>query len=280
MVGGKIRTLLFAPGDSRRKLERAIACDADGVICDLEDSVSADFKTVGRATVLATLGGVSTTCAKLIRVNPRGSDLEADLEVARKVRADALVLPKATPDLIAALPRGLPPIVAIVETAAGVRSAFEIASAPGVSALMLGSVDLGTELGLEPQSDGRELLLVRSTLVIDSAAAGIRPPIDGIHRKLDDDAGLEEEAVLARSLGFGGKACIHPRQVPIVNDAFSPSQSSLEWARAVVEGYEDSLSRGQGAVQVDGEMIDRPVFERARLILTRSPAARTAGASR
>ncbi len=115
-------------------------------------------------------------------------------------------------------------MIAIVETALGVRQAYETARLPRVAALVLGAVDLGAELGLEPRADGQEVLYARSQLVVDSAAAGIRSPFDLVHLDTRDDEGLEAEARLARSLGFRGKACIHPAQVEIVNRVFSPTK--------------------------------------------------------
>jgi citrate lyase subunit beta/citryl-CoA lyase len=177
---------------------------------------------------------------------------------------DAIVLPKATPDAVAALGHAGPPVIAIVETAQGLRLAYETASSPRVAALVLGAVDLGAELGLEPRADGLEILHARSRVVVDSAAAGIRPPFDIVHLEIEDDAGLEQQAAFARSLGFRGKVCIHPRQVPIVNRVFLPIEREVAWARRVVEAFEES---GGGVLAVNGEMIDLPVVERARRVL-------------
>jgi len=174
------------------------------------------------------------------------------------------VLPKATPDAAAALGPEGPPVIAIVETAQGLRQAYETASAPRVAALVLGAVDLGAELGLEPRADGLEILHARSRLVVDSAAAGLRPPFDVVHLDVRDDAGLEAAGAFARSLGFRGKACIHPQQVPIVNRAFAPGEREVAWAQRVVEAFEQS---GEGVLAVNGEMVDLPVVERARRIL-------------
>jgi citrate lyase beta subunit len=178
-----------------------------------------------------------------------------------------LVLPKATPDAAAALGRDGPPVVAIVETALGLRHAYETARTERVAALVLGAVDLGLELGLEPRADGQEVLYARSRLVLESAAAGLRSPFDLVHVDIRDDEGLEAEARLARSLGFRGKACIHPGQVDIVNRVFSPTTEEVDRARRVVDAYERGLADGRGVVALDGEMIDLPVVERARRVL-------------
>jgi citrate lyase subunit beta/citryl-CoA lyase len=190
---------------------------------------------------------------------------EEDLALVRELELEAVILPKATPDAVAALGPDGPPVIAIVETAQGLRQAYETASTRRVAALVLGAVDLGAELGLEPRPDGLEILHARSRVVVDSAAAGIRPPFDVVHLDVRDDSGLEAECAFARSLGFRGKACIHPRQVPIVNRAFAPSDREVAWAQRVVEAFEAS---GEGVLAVNGEMIDLPVVERARRILT------------
>ncbi len=191
-----------------------------------------------------------------------------DLAMAASAGADAIVIPKArAASLRTVNAAALPPIIAIVETAAGLQESAEIATAPGVWALLLGAVDLGVELRLTPRPDGLELLFARSKLVIDSAAAQIAAPIDVVHVDIADDDGLRYESELARSLGFGGKACIHPRQVPIVERAFAPAPDELEHARRVVTAYEAAAARGEGVVRVDGAMVDLPVYERARDIV-------------
>jgi citrate lyase beta subunit len=262
------RSLLFAPGNDERKLEKALAAGADAVVADLEDAVPATEKEAARAVARRVLGGAATASLVAVRVNAAGTEhWGADLQAVADLELDALVLPKATPEAVGALGPDGPPVVAIVETALGVRHAYETARLPRVAALVLGAVDLGLELGLEPRADGQEVLYARSRLVLESAAAGLRSPFDLVHVDTRDDEGLEAEARLARSLGFRGKACIHPAQVAIVNRVFSPTGEERERARRVVEAYERGLADGRGAVAVDGEMIDLPLVERARRIL-------------
>jgi citrate lyase subunit beta/citryl-CoA lyase len=200
-----------------------------------------------------------------VRVNGADTEwFEDDLALAAGLELAALILPKATPTAVAALGAGGPPVIAIIETAQGLRLAYETACAPRVQALVIGAVDLGAELGLEPRVDGLEILHARSRVVVDSAAAGLRPPFDIVHLDIHDDVGLEAECAFARSLGFRGKVCIHPQQVPIVNRAFAPGERELAWARRVVEAFDAS---GEGVLAVNGEMIDLPVVERARRVL-------------
>lgn len=266
-----LRSLLFAPGSDERKLARALASGADAIVADLEDAVAPAEKAAARTLVAHMLGGPSAGCARIVRVN--GTDTELwrdDLAALEALGLDAIMLPKATPQAVQALGPSGPPLIAIVETAIGLRLAYETACEPRVAALALGAADLGAELRLEPRTDGQEILFARSSLVVDSAAAGIRPPLDVVHLDTRDDIGLEHEAALARSLGFGGKLCIHPAQVEIVNRAFGPTVEQLAWARAAVDAYEQGLAAGRGAVSLDGEMIDAPVVERARALLARA----------
>src|SRR5205085_12696415 len=143
----------------------------------------------------------------------------------------------ATPEAVAALPRDVPPVIAIVETAQGLRQAYETAADPRVTALALGAVDLGVELGLEPRPDALEILYARSKVVADSAAAGVRAPFDVVRLDYRDAEGLEAECRLARSLGLRGKVCIHPAQVAVVNRVFAPTADEVAWARRIVDAF-------------------------------------------
>jgi citrate lyase beta subunit len=262
------RSLLFAPGGEERKLVGALAASADAVIADLEDAVAPAAKAQARELVVRVLSETQTPSARLVRVN--GTDSEyfaADLAAAAELKLEGLVLPKATPEAVAALGPDGPPVIAIVETAQGLRQAYDTAAEPRVIALMLGAVDLGAELALQSRSDGLEILYARSKLVVDSAAAGIRSPFDLVHSEVHDLQGLKAEALLARSIGFGGKTCIHPAQVPIVNNVFTPSVAQVERARRVLAAYERGLAEGKGVVTLDGKMVDLPVVEQARRIL-------------
>ena len=201
----------------------------------------------------------------VVRINGADTEwFEDDLVLLADLRPDVVILPKSSPEAVAALGPDGPPVIAIVETAQGLRQAYETASSPRVHALVIGAVDLGAELGLEPRGDGLEILYARSQVVVAAAAAGIRAPFDIVHLDVRDDNGLETECWFARSLGFRGKVCIHPRQVPIVNRAFAPSEREVAWAKRVVDEFEAS---GSGVLAVNGEMIDLPVVERARRIL-------------
>jgi citrate lyase beta subunit len=231
------------------------------VVADLENAVTPERKDEARELVVRLR-------PPIVRVNGVDSRwFTDDLAAVEELDVEAIVLPKATPDAVAILGVEGPPVLAIVETAQGLRLAYETASSARVAALILGAVDLGAELGLEPRPDGLEILYARSKVVVDSAAAGIRAPFDIVHLDFRDDSGLEAACRFGRSLGFRGKACIHPAQVPIVNRVFAPETSDVEWARRVIEAFEQGEREGRGAVALNGEMIDLPVVERARRIL-------------
>src|ERR1700761_3063638 len=264
---GRLRSLLFVPGSDESKLSGADQAGADAVVADLEDSVPASAKAAAREHVARLVPRMSAA-ARMVRVNPAGSEFFADdLALVRAVRPDAVVLPKAVPAAAAALAREGVPIIAIVETAAGVRAAYDIARVPHVAALLLGAVDLAAELGLEESRDGLELQYFRSRLVTDSAAARRRAPVDAVYTRIDDPEGLAAHARSGRALGMGGKACIHPAQVPVVNELFRPSPELVDWASRAVAAAAAAGGRGVGAVAMDGRMVDAPVLARARRIL-------------
>ena len=262
----RVRSLLFVPGSDARKLSRALESAADAIVCDLEDAVApADKPSAREATAGALAGSAGAGPLRLVRVNGAGTPwFDEDVEFVRRLAPDGVVLPKATPESVAALGPEGPPVVAIVETALGVRQAYEIGCEKRVTALLVGAVDLGAEVGLEPREDAQEILYPRAKVAIDSAAAGLRGPFDVVHLDLRDETGLAEQCRLARSLGFRGKACIHPGQIGTINALFSPSERELEWARGVVEAFE---SRDEGVLALNGAMVDLPVVERARRVI-------------
>jgi citrate lyase beta subunit len=262
------RSFLFVPASDERKSRRALVTAADVVVVDLEDAVSFEQKDTAREVVRRVLADEPSEALVAIRVNGANTAFfAADVELVEELRPDVLVLPKATPEAVDALGADGPPVVAIVETADGLRQAYEVASLQRVEALIVGAVDLGVELRLEQRADGLEILFARSKAVLDSASARVRAPIDRVWTDVRDGDGLEADARFARSLGFRGKACVHPDQVEIVNRVFTPSDEELTRARRVVEAYEHALGEGEGVTALEGEMIDLPVVARARQVL-------------
>jgi citrate lyase subunit beta/citryl-CoA lyase len=268
------RACLAVPGASGRKLEKAAGLEVDEVVIDLEDGVAPAAKLQARETALAAIAGWSGRGMATLRINGRGSDwYEEDLralETAPPALA-SVVLPKVegardVERLAAALeageaagaPRGRPiGIQALIETPAGLLRLEEIAGAsPRLQTLILGYADLGAALGGSRGLDA--WLPAQHQVVLIARALGVQA-IDGPHLGIEVDAGFEAEVARAREMGFDGKWAIHPGQVPPLLAAFAPNPEELRWARAVVAALEEAEAAGEGAVALDGQMLDEPV---------------------
>jgi citrate lyase subunit beta/citryl-CoA lyase len=257
---------LFVPGDDARKVDRALGL-SETVILDLEDAVAPARKAAARDVIRAALATRPRPAATVVvRINGDGTPwFDADLAWTTDAPIDGLMLPKADAPGIERTTGVRHPVIALIETARGLRDAYAVAAAPQVVRLALGSVDLAAELGLEPRADGAELLTARGGLVRDSAAAGLPGPIDGVWTALGDEEGLRRETRLARTLGMVAKLCIHPGQLAVVREELRPSPERIAWAQHVVAVAEATLERG--VLAADGEMIDAAVLTRARRIL-------------
>lgn len=262
------RTLLFVPGDKPDLFAKAAGAGADGFIADLEDAVAPERKVHARQLALE---GLELT-AGMIRINAAGTpwhddDIDA---VAKGKGVEGVMLPKAEDArVVRQVARRLAgiPLLLLVESARGIRDAAELAQVPGVTRLSFGNLDFALDAGIEPRSDDEdELLYARSALTIASRAAGLPGPIDGVVGDFRNDELLARRTRRAFDLGFRGKLCIHPKQVKVVLDAISPSADEIAWAHKIVDGAGDLQG---AAVQVDGEMVDRPVLLKAREILAR-----------
>ncbi len=270
------RSFLIFPGDDEHKRQRALGSGADAVVLDLEDGVAEARKGDARLQ-LAAFASSAAGPALLVRINPPVSeDGSADLRAVAGLGDVAVVVPKASIAAVEAAAVAAKPLIALVEDAAGVRDAYALAEHPSVVALALGSADLSVALGLLPVGDGSELLVARSQLVLASAAARIRPPIDGPCLDVRNPLALEAEAARARALGLRGKLCIHPGQVNGVHRAFAPTEAELEHARRVVRAWDDILAEGRAVGMIDGSMVDLPVALRARAVIEASERSQTA----
>jgi crotonobetainyl-CoA:carnitine CoA-transferase CaiB-like acyl-CoA transferase/citrate lyase beta subunit len=262
---------LFVPGDRPGRFGKAARSGADEVICDLEDSVAEDGKEQARRQVARWLAQDGRAW---VRVNASSTPHhEPDIaELAGLAGLRGVVVPKAEdPATLAALGRRLGPetgILALVETAAGVLRAPAIARCPAVIRLAFGSIDFAADINAA--HDDEALLAARTTLVIASRAAGKPAPVDGVTTVLDQPEAVAQDAARARRLGFGGKLCVHPAQVPAVTRAFRPSEAELAWAREITSAA--ARLNGAGAGRASGQMIDKPVIDRARRILARAVA--------
>jgi citrate lyase subunit beta/citryl-CoA lyase len=267
------RSLLFVPGHQPERYGKALASGADAVIVDLEDAVPAADK--GTATQALRDAWPRLDAARvLIRINARGTRWHHDdLMLCAQIRPAAVVVPKAEhPDhlLEAALHArcGEHGLLALIESAAGFARVRDIAACPAVGRLLLGHIDLQADLGMRCDADEHELDAVRFELVLASRLAGLPAPVDGVTVATDDAQRLRADALRAQRFGFGGKLCIHPRQIAPLHEALAPTAQQLAWARRVIEA---ARAAGGGAVRVDGEMVDRPVVLLAERLLSNRP---------
>lgn len=256
---------LFVPGDRPERFAKAAASGADAVILDLEDAVAPAAREAARDAVAH--HGIDTVTV-IVRINAASSEeFQADLAALRDARFDALMLAKAETAadirLVHYLLGRQVPIIALVETARAFSDLAGLLQEPGVVQAAFGSLDLALDLGCQPSWDA--LAYCRGALVLQSRLAGLPAPLDGVTTSLDDPTLVRADAETACGLGFAGKLAIHPKQVAAIHQAFLPDAESVSWARTVLE----AASSG-AAVQVDGAMVDRPLIERARRILSRS----------
>ncbi len=264
-------TALFVPGDRPERFAKAAASGADVVIVDLEDAVATENKAKALTAAVDSLSRVDLRA--LVRINPLGTEsskaeIAAVLDVAQRARHGllGLVISKAEDSLALRNLAGRCEmldlaVVPLIETAVGVMGAAEIAGITGVTRLSFGAIDYA--LDIDAGSDDRFLDHARSALVVSSRAAGIPAPLDSPAIYIKEVDKVQASAKLARGFGFGGKLCIHPSQVAVVNQSFRPGLDEVEWAESVV-------SAAGGASQIEGQMIDRPVIERAQRILARA----------
>lgn len=273
-----MRSFLFVPGSKPERFAKALAAGADAVIVDLEDAVADAEKASARVHVAdAARTFLASPVRVLLRINGAGTQwFEEDLSLAASAGIDGIVLPKAEDPatLTTVAATTAKPVWPIIESAVGVWNALEVARMPGVDRLIFGSVDF--ELDLDCDGSWDALLHARSRIVLASRVAGIQSPVDGVTVAIDDECQLAEDSSKARSLGFGGKLCIHPRQVAAVNMAFSPSADEIAKARRIVEAYERAEG---GAVSVDGRMVDLPVLLKARRIVGSTGSTRGSDAA-
>lgn len=290
-----MRSLLFIPADAPKKLDKGMASVADALIVDLEDSIAPDRKKEAResaASFLKQAGQAKTRPRLLVRVNGIETGLtDADLDAVVPGRPDAIMLPKAVGgpsvmhldakltarEAIAGLPDGAITIVALAtETAAAMFVAGSYAGASArLTGLTWGAEDLSAELGAEANrdKDGNFLdpyRLARTLCLAGAAAAGVQA-IDTVYVDFRNMDGLHRDCEEARRDGFTGKLAIHPGQVPVINEVFTPTPAAIMKARAVVAAF--AAAPGAGVVGIDGVMFDRPHLVRAQALLARAKDA-------
>jgi len=271
-----LRSYLFVPATRTDRIAKAQAAGPHAVIVDLEDAVAPSQKASARdalARDLPDAGGV------LVRINAADSEwFEEDVRLCAEVRARGIILPKAERaghiEHVAQRLGAAAVILPLVETARGYAALASVCAAPQVQRVLFGSIDFQIDLGIT--GEGEELLAFRSGLVLGSRLAGIQPPVDGVTVEINDAERVREDTLRGKRLGFGGKLCIHPKQVAVVNACFQPTDNEISWAKRVL----DAAARGGGAaVAVDGKMVDRPVILKAEQILRDSERLERGSAS-
>lgn len=271
------RCLLFVPGDSRRKLEKATGLNADSLIFDLEDAVPIQQKREARQTVhgaIATLDFGQSE--RLVRVNALKTPyFQDDIAHLSSLPLDGIVLPKVeTPeDLHQAVQHTSLPLYALIESALAIMNLKEIAQAtPQLAGLIFGAEDLAADLGASPSPDKNELLFARSAIVTTAVAYGLSA-IDMVYTDLHNLDGLALESHTGRKMGYTGKMAIHPRQIAPIQQIFSPTEAEIAQAQAIIDAYEDHIAHGTGVFALHGRMVDRPVVRAAQQIIARARAA-------
>jgi citrate lyase subunit beta/citryl-CoA lyase len=291
IVERPMRSLMFVPAHRERMVQRALglsdfgASGLDVAILDLEDGVPAASKDEARRMIAGVLARpASAGPLRFVRIQRALSDAgEADLDAVVRAGLDGIVAPKVrraeevvwladeleARERRATIAPGTVRIIASIESAAALVDAPRIAaSSARVVGLVFGSEDFALDLGLPTlrEAEAAELLYARSATVVAAVAAG-KIAVDGIWPDIRDAAGLRADSLRARRLGFSGKTLIHPDQIPVVNEVFSPTPAEVDEARRAVSAFEEALARGDGAVALGGRMLDAPVVDRARRVL-------------
>ena len=277
-----MKSLLFAPGNHARRVEKALGLPADGVILDLEDAVAVSEKAATRSMVADAF--VKARAGRLyVRVNAMTTEwCHGDIDAVVQPGLDGIILPKVehahelrTAEwLIGNLERdrGLPggsiDVIPIIETALGISNLAQICrSDTRTRRLAFGAGDFTLDMGMVWTRSEVELLPHRAACVMESRAAGLEPPLDTVWADLRDPEGFVASARHAAALGFQGKMCIHPDQVAPANAAFTPDEAAVAQARRIVAAFEIAEAEGLASIQLDGQFIDYPIVQRARRVL-------------
>lgn len=280
------RSWMFVPGHRSRMVDKALGLNADTIMLDIEDGVAPSEKDTARRLIAEALGRdrLPQSPACFVRINAIGhARMDADLEAVLRPGLDGLVLPKVeTREEVLKIEAilderesklkmrpGAVRLLIAIESPRGLLNAPAIAGcSPRVAGLMFGAEDFGRELGLATKREGeaRDMIYARSAVVVAAASAQVQA-VDGVWVDLNDTEGLWSFARQSRRLGFSGMSLIHPSQVDPVNSVFSPTREEVEYARQVVKAYEEAVARGDGSISFGGQLIDRPIVERARRTL-------------
>jgi (3S)-malyl-CoA thioesterase len=271
-----IRSVLYIPGSKERALEKARTLPADAIIFDLEDAVAPEEKAAARALLareLATDGYGRRL--RIVRINdlstPWGKE---DARAVAAMACDAVLLPKVDgPEDIAALRdiTGDLPVWAMLETPRGILRSADIADAPGMQGLVMGTNDLAKDIGCDTAGDRGPLQVALQTCLLAARAAGIAC-IDGVYNAFRDDEGLRAECEQGRALGMDGKTVIHPAQIAIANEVFAPSPEAVTLAQRQIAAFDDALAKGEAVAVVDGKIVENLHVATARATIARARA--------
>jgi citrate lyase beta subunit len=285
------RALLFSPGDSKKKLEKAASLKVDSIIIDLEDAVAPNKKLKARTIVVEALSKLDFgTSERLIRINTNNADTKyQEIWETASAQPDGYVVPKVEgPDQIEHISQVLTKIEAeqnqeigtyklmpLIETAKGIVNIHSIAQADDrIDAIIFGAEDLATDIGAYRSRDNLEILYARSVVVLAAAAYGIQA-IDTVHTHLNELDHLKIDCDLARQLGFDGKLAIHPNQVDIIQKTFTPSPSEIEHAQLIISSFSENELLDIGVFELNGQMIDMPMVQAAKRTLAKASLARS-----
>jgi len=266
---------MFSPGDRPELMRKAADTGADSIVFDLEDAVAPGRKEEARAAVRDVLSDPDFDPDAEVCVRVTGTETDRDLAVVAgdgDASFDAVMLPKAeSADAVEHLGDRIrehdrsAPVIALIETARGVLRAESIADAGPTDAVAFGAEDLSADLGATRTDEGTEVLYARERTVAAAAAAGV-DAIDTVYTDFGDETGLAAETRFAATLGYDGKMAIHPSQVPVINDAFTPADDEVAWAERVLAAHEEAAADDRGVFEVDGEMIDAPLVAQAERV--------------
>ena len=284
------RTMLYLPGNNPNMLTRGYLFGSDGIILDLEDAVAMVEKDTARILVSKYLQpGEFGDCYVSVRINGIDTEYWKDdlAAIVPNKRLDGIRVPKVEDENTVkiideelsrleeqnGLPVGKLSLHCLLETAHGIWNAYEIAKAsPRIEAIIPGGEDLRADLKTNRSDDSTELEWARRMLVFAARAAGVEP-LDTVFARITDDEGLRKETEFIKQLGFSGKSIIHPNQIKIIHDIFTPTEQEIAKAQKIIAAAKEAAARGQGAVTVDGKMVDIPVVKRAEYTLVRAGLA-------
>lgn len=263
-----VKSVLFVPGSRPERFDKAFATGADQIIVDFEDAVEEVLKPQARLNLDQYLKQ-NSSARVVVRINAADHpEHKADLEFCKRTQAVAAVmLPKAESQAqISDLSLIEKPLWPLIESAKGVLAIAGIAQVPGVERLTFGALDLGLDLGLKAGSRSAEKVMdqVRLTLLLESVNAGLAKPIDTVFADIANYDGLRQMASDGRDMGFGGMLCIHPSQVVVANEVYSPTEAEIDWANKVIAA---ASIQSAGAFRLEGRMVDAPVIRQARQLI-------------